>query len=222
MDDDLRLLASVPLFAGLDRDQLGRLADRSPARTLAAGDVLVRQGDPADRLIVVGAGALGSSYDTAQGLRLRLGEFNGPCVVDKTAVLDGRGYTATWSAATRARVFLLAGNDFRMLLDTVPALRRHVLHWLADQLRDQQDRLVGVHFTSTTTRTAAWLTRTAAGTATRVALPGAQQGLAEILGVSRVTVNRALRTLAREGLIRIEPAAVVIVAPEQLARRGDG
>jgi CRP/FNR family transcriptional regulator len=54
-----------------------------------------------------------------------------------------------------------------------------------------------------------------------VVLPGAQAGLAETLGVSRVSVNRALGALARAGLVRVEPGAVVILAPAPLARRAD-
>ena len=198
------------------------MADRSRARTITAGEILVGQGQPADHLIVLGTGALSSSYDTVHGRRLRFGEFSGPCVIDKAAILDERGYTATWTALTRARLFFLPSNDFRSLIDNVPALRQHVLSWLAHRLHDQQDDLLRAHFSSAVTRTAAWLTRAAGGARTRVPLPGAQQGLAETLGVSRVTVNRALQALAGEGLIKIEPAAVVILAPEQLARRADG
>jgi CRP/FNR family transcriptional regulator, cyclic AMP receptor protein len=223
MDDDLKLLASIPLFQRLDRDRLERLADRSRARSIAAGDVVISQGRPADQLIMVGTGTLGYSRDTMDGRRLRLGAFAGPCIVDKTAVLDGREYTATWTALTAARVFLLPSRDFHTLLDQVPGLRVHIVSWLTRQLRDQQDDLLRAHFTGATTRTAAWLVRAAAGTRrSRIALPGAQQGLAETLGSSRVTINRALHTLAREGLIQIEPAAVVILAPERLAQRAEG
>lgn len=71
-------------------------------------------------------------------------------------------------------------------------------------------------FADTPTRVATWLVRAAAP---RVRLPGAQQGLAESLGLTRVSVNRALRTLTEEGLIRVEPGAVVILAPELLTLR---
>jgi hypothetical protein len=72
------------------------------------------------------------------------------------------------------------------------------------------------------TRVAAWLVRAAAAGRTRVVLPGAQQGLAETLGASRVSVNRALRGLARAGLGHVEPGAVVVLAPELIARRAAG
>ncbi|HYQ62645.1 helix-turn-helix domain-containing protein [Actinophytocola sp.] len=48
---------------------------------------------------------------------------------------------------------------------------------------------------------------------------GAQQGLAEALGLTRVSVNRALGTLADEGLVAVEPGAVVVLAPELLTLR---
>jgi CRP/FNR family transcriptional regulator len=66
---------------------------------------------------------------------------------------------------------------------------------------------------------AAWLSRAARRPGERVILPAAQAGLAETLGVSRVSVNRALRALARAGLVRVEPGAVVVLAPEPLLRR---
>jgi CRP/FNR family cyclic AMP-dependent transcriptional regulator len=87
---------------------------------------------------------------------------------------------------------------------------------LAGQLRAQQDDLVLTSFADAPTRVAAWLVRAAAP---RVRLPGAQQGLAETLGLTRVSVNRALRDLASEGLVRVEPGAVVVLAPELLTLR---
>lgn len=135
-------------------------------------------------------------------------------------MLDAGGHTATWSAATRARLRFLPAHDLLAPIDDVPAARRHVLIHLARDLRDQQDDLVCASFADATTRTAAWLLRAAGRSATTtVVLPGAQQGLAEAIGASRVSVNRALRTLTTEGIIRVEPSVVTILASELLAHR---
>jgi CRP/FNR family transcriptional regulator len=45
--------------------------------------------------------------------------------------------------------------------------------------------------------------------------------LAESLGLTRVSVNRALGTLAAEGLVTVEPGAVVVLAPELLTLRAN-
>ncbi|MCK2240299.1 MULTISPECIES: Crp/Fnr family transcriptional regulator [unclassified Crossiella] len=211
-------LAQVPLFAGTDPARLTELAARGRSRTVEAGETLARHGEPATALIVLRTGTLTATRDTADGRRLRLGEFRAPCAVDKTAVLDGGGHTATWTAATRVQVLLIPAADLLTLLDDVPAARRHVLAHLAAQVRQRQDDLVRTHSADAVARIAAWLLSTADGAA-RVLLPGAQQGLGEHLGLSRVTVNRALRALAADGLIEVEPGAVRLLAPELLAAR---
>lgn len=219
MSNELAFLAGVPLFAHLDDDQLRLVASRSTRRTVAAGAVVVMVGQRADHLIVVEQGALTAVRETADGQRLRLGQFAASCAVDKTAVLDASGYTATWIAATRSQLRLVRRDDLLALIDDVPAARRHVLLHLATQVRRQQDELVTLSFGDTTTRVAAWLVRTAGERGSRVVLPGAQEGLGEAIGASRVSVNRALRKLARLGLIRTEPGAVTVLAPELLAQR---
>ena len=105
--------------------------------------------------------------------------------------------------------------EFLALVD-VPAVRTHVFVQLAGQLRTWQEDLVLTSFADATTRVAAWLVRAAVP---RVRLPGAQQGLAETLGLTRVSVNRALATLTEEGLVRVEPGAVVVLSPELLTLR---
>jgi CRP/FNR family transcriptional regulator, cyclic AMP receptor protein len=212
-------LAAVPLFVSLDATRLDVLAARSTSRAVAAGDVVAVCGAPADHLIVVETGALTATREHVDGRRLRLGEFPAPCAVDKVAVLDGGGYSATWIATVPSAVLLVPASAVRAVVEDVPAVRRHVLAHLAGQVRERQDDLVRTAFGDAVTRTAGWLVRAAAGAGTRVELPGAQQGLAETIGVTRVSVNRALRTLAGEGLVLVEPGAVRILAPELLARR---
>lgn len=217
--DDLTALVAVPLFAGLDRPRLHRLAAGCPVRTVPAGSTVAHHGAPAGHLIVVETGTLTAVRDTAAGRRLRLGEFAGPCAVDKSAVLGTGGYTATWLAATRTRLRRVPARELHDLVGDVPAARRHVLSVLAKQVQDRTDELVRGRVDDTVTRTAAWLVSAAGRSGPRVILPGAQPGLAETIGASRVSVNRALRSLARAGLVRTEPGAVVILAPELLAHR---
>lgn len=209
------MLADVPLLATLPAAHLTHLAAVSPAREVAPGEVVATRSAPARHLIVVETGTLTAVHETAGGHRRRLGDFPAPCAVDKAAVLDGGGHTATWLAVTRSRLTLIPAAEFLALVD-VPAVRHHVLTHLAGQLRQTQEDLTLTSYADATTRVATWLTRSARS---RVRLPGAQQGLAETLGLTRVSVNRALRTLTEEGLVLVEPGAVTILAPELLAIR---
>jgi CRP/FNR family transcriptional regulator len=208
----------VPLLAILDPARRDRLLAAAPVRTVDAGTVVAVRGEPATALILVETGGLTAVHETAGGQRRRLGEFPAPCAVDKAAVLDGGGHTATWLATARSRLRLVPAAELLALLD-VPAARRHILTHLASRLREQQDDLVAASYSDVPARVAAWLVRAASTNGTRVLLPGAQQGLAESIGATRVTVNRALRSLAEDGLITVEPGAITIETPELLAHR---
>src|SRR5262245_41049705 len=164
----------------------------SPPREVPADTVVAVRDEPARHLVVAETGGLTAMYETAAGHRRRLGEFPAPCAVDKAAVLDGGGHTATWLTTARSRLRFIPAAEFLALVD-VPTVRAHVFTQLATQLRAQQEDLLLTTFADAPTRVAAWLVRAAAP---RVRLPGAQQGLAETLGLTRVSVNRALRTLA--------------------------
>lgn len=212
------MLADVPLFAPLDRAVVDRLAAVSASRSVAADTVVALRGEPARHLVVAETGGLLAVHETSAGRRRRLGEFPAPCAVDKAAVLDGGGHTATWVTTARSRLRFVPAAEFLTLVD-VPAVRTHVFLRLAGQLRTWQEDLVLTSFADATTRVAAWLVRAAVP---RVRLPGAQQGLAETLGLTRVSVNRALATLANEGLVRVAPGAVVVLAPELLTLRAQG
>ena len=206
-------LDAIPLFAAARPERRAAVAARSPVREVAAGTVVAAFGAPADRLVVVERGALTAYREHRDGRRLRLGEHPAPCAVDKAAVLAGRGHSATWVAARRSRLRLVPAGELVALLDDEPGVRRHVVATLAGQLRDREEALLRAAYDDTTTRVAAWLSTQDAVT---VRLPGGQAGLAETLGASRVAVNRALRSLARAGLVATAPAAVTVHDPEGL------
>jgi CRP-like cAMP-binding protein len=107
---------------------------------------------------------------------------------------------------------------FLALLDDSAAVRAHVFRLLATQARAQQDRLTDTVTLPCEARLAAWLL--AEADSGRVSLPGGQRGLADVLGVTRVTVNRALSRLRRDGLIRQAAGGwIEVLAPELLALR---
>ncbi|MGP4115335.1 Crp/Fnr family transcriptional regulator [Streptomyces sp. 4N509B] len=222
-----RSLGEVPLFAGLSDEALRTLWDGSLARRCPAGHVLRHAGDPASHLVLLLRGRVAATDGTRSGRVVRLGEWAGPCALDKVAVIDGRGHTATLTALTPCSVRALPRDRFLSVVDDAPAVRAHVLRVLAGQARRHQERVTATATLPAEARLAAWLLGDAAsgaasGGGTSVALPGTQQDLADLLGVTRVTVNRALSRLRRDGLIEVGRHTITILAPELLALRAHG
>jgi DNA-binding GntR family transcriptional regulator len=55
----------------------------------------------------------------------------------------------------------------------------------------------------------------------RIGLHLAQEELAQRLGASRQRVNQELKAMEREGIIRVEPAGLVICQRDALKKIGD-
>jgi CRP/FNR family transcriptional regulator len=220
---DWRSLARIPLLATLSHDHLRALWRASLPRRYAAREVLRHVGDPAPHLLLLLRGRVAATATTSAGRTVRFGDFVGPCALDKVAVIDGRGHTATLTALTPCDVRSLPRNRFHALIDDVPTARRHVMRILAGHARSQQNRFAAVATLHTDARLATWLLDEAAAAVDgRVTLPETQESLADLLGVTRVTINRALTRLRRNGLIAIRSRTVDILAPELLRLRASG
>lgn len=217
-----RRLRDVPLLATLPDAGLTALWDASVPRRYDTGEILRAQDTPADHLLVLLEGRAAASATTTVGRVVGFGTWDGPCALDKVALLDGAGHTATFTALTPCAVRAVPRARFTALLDDSATVRAHVFRLLAAQARAQQDRLTDTVTLPCEARLAAWLLERTASErpAAAVSLPGGQRELADLLGVTRVTVNRALSRLRRDGLVRwAEDGRIEVVAPELLALR---
>ncbi|ARX85932.1 MULTISPECIES: Crp/Fnr family transcriptional regulator [Streptomyces] len=215
-------MGDVPLLGALPDDVLRDLWRASVPKAVAAGQVLRHEGDPAARLLLLLDGHVAATATSGSGRVVRFGEWAAPCALDKIAVIDGGGHTATLTALTPCVVRSLPRERFLDLVDDESSVRRHVLRVLAGSAREKQERLARTATLPAGARVAVWLLeRTAAlPGGGPVPLPGGtQQALAELLGVTRVTVNRALSRLRRDGLIDVRRHAVTVLAPELLELR---
>jgi CRP/FNR family transcriptional regulator len=220
---DWRSLAKIPLLAMLTEARLRTLWARSRPHHYVAQQVLRNAGDPATHLLLLLHGRVAATVTTLAGRIVHFGDFAAPCALDKVAVIDGRGHTATLTALTGCAVRSLPRDLFYALVDGAPAARRHVLRVLADHARHEQERFAATATLSTETRLALWLLEQAGRMSdSRVPLPGGQESLAALLGVTRVTISRALTRLQRDGLIIVGRGRVDIVAPELLELRARG
>ncbi len=114
------MVARVPLFANLDAASIADLVNILRARTVAAGTVLVREGDPGDAMFFLASGAVEVSSKTLQ-VRLGEGDFFG-----EMALLTRGPRTATVTALVSTDLLVLEVDDFLRLADRLPAVKAHV------------------------------------------------------------------------------------------------
>jgi len=105
-------LARVGLFGELPGETLSKLADRMQREEVAAGTVVIREGDPGDRFYVLLSGVAGVSQTSIGDRRiLRAGEFFG-----EVALAMRVSRTATVTAMTPCLVASGDGATFDELV----------------------------------------------------------------------------------------------------------
>src|SRR5262249_32468210 len=104
--DDVRALRSTPLIGWLPPVALARIAATAEPLELAAGAVLVREGDPGDRAYVIVRGELEVEQAGAP-----VGRVDGG-VVGEIALLRETPRTATVRAVTDARLLAIERDEF--------------------------------------------------------------------------------------------------------------
>ena len=130
-DRRAELLAGCPLFRGIDRDGLTRLADLATAVDFPAGHVIARQGEIGTGFFVVVDGAVRVVRDGVVIARLGAAEFFG-----ELSVLDRMPRNASVIAEVPTSCLALASWDFEKVLLEQPAVTLSILRGVATRLRD--------------------------------------------------------------------------------------
>jgi NTE family protein len=136
-----KILAAVPLFAGLDEAALRAVEAELEFVSFAGGSVLFSQGDEGDDLYIVAAGRLRASVRDSDG-RDRVVAFMAPGeTAGEMAVISGERRTATIVAARDSDVWRLNRASFESLLARYPAISLALNKLLVARLRRAVHRL---------------------------------------------------------------------------------
>jgi DASS family divalent anion:Na+ symporter len=143
-DPRARLLTRVPLFAGLDRVTLAKLATHFEPVRYAAGDVVYREGDPGDAFYVVLQGTFSDHVGRAEaGVAARLATRGPGATFGEIALLANRPRSTTVRADTAAEALRLDRGRFLELVRGEPAVALAVAAALSERVRLANVRGIG-------------------------------------------------------------------------------
>jgi CRP-like cAMP-binding protein len=216
---------SAPLFAPLDEEAADALRRSMVEVRVAKGDVVFAEGDQGDRLYVVLDGKVKLGHASPDGRENLLGVLGPGEMFGELSLFDPVPRTATATALTDCTLMGLGNADLDTWLEGRPALAKELLKALAQRLRRTNDALGDLVFADVPGRVAKALTDLSErfGVATEegvhVTHDLTQEELAQLVGASRETVNKALADFAARGWLRLEQRGVFILDSERLARR---
>jgi CRP-like cAMP-binding protein len=201
---------SAPLRA----DDVTALASTLEVRTFGPGSALFTFGAHTPGVWIVRDGrielSVGSGRRRAVVQLLRPGDVDG----DIQLLLE-MSLPYTGRALSEVTCLFLAREGFEQLLATHPAIARRWLSSVAQRLAASQARVLALLGGSLTAQTGSLLVEEAVDG--RVELP--QRTLAAMLGVARPSLNKILKELERDRLIRISYSTIEVLDAVKLAAR---
>jgi CRP-like cAMP-binding protein len=219
-------LRHCALFHDASEAALERLVGRLRQRRFRRNEVIFHQGDPGDSLHIVDEGSVKIILPSPDGeeaiiATLREGDFFG-----ELALLDGAPRSATAVALETTTTLALPRDAFMELLDQDRGLRDALLAGLAHELRRVTGHVEELHFLDLAGRLAMRLARLAGDASpgadeVRLDWPYTQSDLASMIGGTRQSVNKLLSELVADGLVVLEPDALVIPSVQALVRTAD-
>ncbi len=125
-DTKVQALKRVPLFEDLSRKELTELAKVSDDLEVEPGKELTKEGETGQEFFVIVEGDI---EVTSKGKRVA--SRGGGDFVGEIALLEDTPRTATVTATTPVRLFVLTRQDFRSLVDENRSVEQKVMRALA-------------------------------------------------------------------------------------------
>lgn len=223
MDDDV--VRQAPLFAALDEEAAEALHANMTRAELTRSEVLFHEGDPGDRLYVIVEGKVKLGRTSGDGRENLLAILGPGEMFGELSLFDPGPRNATATAVSDAVLIGLGSEDLVTWLTGRPDVSRQLLRALARRLRRTNENLADLVFSDVPGRVAKALLDLSErfGRPTddglRVAHDLTQEELAQLVGASRETVNKALADFASRGWLRLEARAVVLLDIDRLRKR---
>lgn len=211
-----RSVVTPALFGGFPDALQAELRKNAIRRCFTAGQYLYHRGDAADGFWIVEKGQIKLGHQDAQGnlnvlLILGPGDSFGElaCLGQFARVLDAEALNA-------AELLWVSDKIFTDIIRQSPEISREMLRIMAMQLQELLDNLLIFRSMSASKRLAQRLLALAGNHPPPVKVSIRQQELAELIGVSRMTIASSLAELGRMGLVTRHYGHVVIENPAAL------
>src|SRR5579875_1733109 len=220
-------LGRVGLFHGLAAGELASLSGQVAERSFQRGELIFSQGDRGDGLYILTAGHVSISRLNRDGDELTLAVCEPGDYFGELALFDGEPRSADAQALDRCEALFLARSTFETFLRDHPDAMLSCLRVVVKELRRCTDIADEIALLGVRGRLARRLVRLAEqgviadkGTNASARLRITQQQLANMTGATRESVNKHLRAMADDGLIRLERGHVEIEDLEELRLEG--
>ena len=213
-------LATVPLFAGLQRDSLNEFVAITREKAYPKGSVILFEDDPGDSLYVVRQGRVKVVLVGEDGREVILGVLGVGEHFGELSLIDEQPRSAHVIAMEDAQMLVLRREDFKARVERSPAVAWALLQGLSRRLRRADEKIGGLVLLDVPGRIARLLLDAATeGGSDKIEKPLTHQTIAQMIGASRETVSRAMKEFQESNWIAVERRQIQLTDRPALEQR---
>ena len=198
------ILSRAGIFQGVEPNAASALTSQLQPADFGRGHTVFAQGEPGDRLYIIISGKVKIGNRSPNGQETLLAILGPSDMFGELSVFDPGPRTSSATTITEVRAVSMDRDALRTWIADRPEIAEQLLRVLARRLRRTNNNLADLIFTDVPGRVTHELT---------------QEEIAQLVGASRETVNKALAEFAHRGWIRLDVKTVWICDSERLARR---
>jgi CRP-like cAMP-binding protein len=220
------VVRKAPLFTALDDAAAVSLRASMDSVKISKGGILFKEGDSGEHVYVIVEGKLKLGTSSGDGRENLLSILGPGEMFGELSLFDPGPRTSAATAVTDAKLLSLGHEKLIPWLRENPDVSLQLLARLAQRLRRTNEAVGDLVFSDVPGRVAKALIdlgerfgkETPEGLFVQHELT--QEELAQLVGASRETVNKALADFAGRGWLRLDGRAVLITDLERLSKRG--
>jgi CRP-like cAMP-binding protein len=205
--DGLTALAGTTLFGALDAVDQKEIAARTIQRRYRKGNVIFVQGEAGERCFIIASGTVKISAYHPDGREAVLAVLGPGDVLGELALFEQSPRSADATALEDAVLFSLDAQSLNEAILAHPEIALALLNVLGTRLRQSNEAFQDIAFFDVPGRVARRLADLAdahgidAAEGTLIDISLSQESLAQMVGATRESVNKALALLKRRGLV---------------------
>ncbi len=224
MNKIMTFLQQVPLFRAFRQDDLQKISDVVKIQSIRKGDILFRKGEQGIALYLIASGKIKISVTSRLGDEVILSILSNGELVGDMALLDGMTRSADAVALEDSQLYVLYQDDFIAILMKSSTAIKALFSTLCARLRKTDKFVEETCFLNVSSRLARRLSEFAerqikAGEEGEIRIEMTQSELASMVGATRESVNKELRSMREKGIVKTVGRSVVVCDLERLKRR---
>ncbi|MEP7050806.1 MAG: DUF1003 domain-containing protein [Pseudomonadota bacterium] len=134
--EHISLLGSIPMFQGLNEEDLAALSVSLVERTFPAGRAIMAQGDPGSEMYIVASGHVNIFLPGESSRRVSLKDVTRGEYFGELALFDDKPRSASALATTDAVLLALSRETLSDYLSSRPRAAMNILNTMAERLRE--------------------------------------------------------------------------------------